>query len=89
MSRTWSFYIVRCIDNSLYCGITDNLTERLREHNDGTGAKYTSCRRPVSLISDEKFNNVYEAREREVQVNKWSRVKKERLTVGFPRLLPE
>jgi putative endonuclease len=43
-------YLVRCSDNSLYCGITNDLNSRLMEHNSGKGAKYTRSRRPIKLI---------------------------------------
>lgn len=46
----WFIYVVRCRDNSLYCGITKNLKKRVKQHNDGTGAKYTRSRRPVKLV---------------------------------------
>ncbi|MDP3879876.1 MAG: GIY-YIG nuclease family protein [Dehalococcoidales bacterium] len=84
--QEWFFYIVRCRDDSLYSGITVNLEDRLREHNKGTGAKYTSVRRPVTLVYCERYGNVSEARRREEQIKRWSKTKKERLIVGFPRL---
>ena len=77
--------MVRCRDNSLYCGITTDLEDRVREHNLGIGAKYTAIRKPVALVYSEKHLNVSQAREREEQVKKWSRGKKEQLVVGFPR----
>jgi putative endonuclease len=43
-------YLVRCADQSLYCGVTNNLKRRLRAHNSGNGAKYTRSRRPVTLV---------------------------------------
>ncbi|WP_034633844.1 GIY-YIG nuclease family protein [Maridesulfovibrio bastinii] len=43
----WYVYLLRCSDNSLYCGITTDPQRRLKEHNSGKGAKYTSPRRPV------------------------------------------
>jgi putative endonuclease len=43
-------YLVRCSDESLYCGITDNLERRLSAHNLGKGAKYTKPRRHVELV---------------------------------------
>jgi putative endonuclease len=49
--RTWLVYLVRCSDNSLYCGITNNLKNRLAEHNAGKGAKYTRSRRPVTFVA--------------------------------------
>ena len=48
--KSWLVYLVRCSDSSLYCGISNNLKNRLAEHNSGRGAKYTRSRRPVELI---------------------------------------
>jgi len=48
--RQWVVYLVRCSDESLYCGITNNLKNRLIAHNSGRGAKYTKSRRPVELV---------------------------------------
>jgi len=49
LSRQWVVYLVRCSDQSLYCGITNNLKNRLAAHNSGRGSKYTRSRRPVEL----------------------------------------
>ena len=89
MEQEWYFYIVRCRDNSLYSGITNNIEHRIKEHNKGTGAKYTLGRRPVNLIYKEKYANISEARKRESQIKGWPRIKKERLILGFPRLRSE
>ena len=48
--RQWVVYLIRCSDKSLYCGITNNLKNRLAAHNSGRGAKYTRSRRPVKLV---------------------------------------
>jgi len=48
--KQWIVYLVRCSDESLYCGITNNLKNRLTAHNSGKGAKYTKFRRPVKLV---------------------------------------
>lgn len=50
ISRQWVVYLIRCSDESLYCGITNNLKNRLAAHNSGRGAKYTRSRRPVELV---------------------------------------
>jgi len=47
----WIVYLVRCSDNSLYCGVTNHLKKRLAAHNSGSGAKYTRSRRPVVLAA--------------------------------------
>ena len=46
----WIVYLVRCYDNSLYCGISNDFGRRLVEHNSGKGAKYTKSRGPVELV---------------------------------------
>ena len=79
MDKEWFFYIVRCRDNSLYSGIAIDLEDRIKEHNRGTGAKYTLTRRPVTLVYSERCVNVSEARKREAEIKGWSRIKKERL----------
>ena len=43
--------MIRCSDESLYCGITNNLKNRLEAHNSGKGAKYTRFRGPVELVA--------------------------------------
>ena len=48
----WKVYLVRCSDNSLYCGITKDLANRLKAHNEGKGAKYTQYRRPITFVAD-------------------------------------
>jgi putative endonuclease len=48
--RQWVVYLIRCSDESLYCGITNDLKNRLAAHNSGRGAKYTRSRRPVELV---------------------------------------
>ncbi len=48
--REWVVYLIRCSDESLYCGVTNNLKNRLTAHNSGRGAKYTRSRRPVELV---------------------------------------
>jgi putative endonuclease len=49
--RRWIVYLIRCSDESLYCGITNNLKNRLIAHNSGRGSKYTRSRRPVELVA--------------------------------------
>jgi putative endonuclease len=49
--KRWVVYLIRCSDESLYCGITNNLKNRLIAHNSGKGAKYTRSRSPVELVA--------------------------------------
>jgi putative endonuclease len=47
----WVVYLVRCADNTLYCGITNDLPARLAAHSAGKGAKYTRGRGPFELVA--------------------------------------
>ena len=70
-------YILKCSDNSLYVGCTNNLEKRIVEHNSGKrGAHYTKIRRPVELLRSEMFNTLLEARRREKEIKGWRREKK-------------
>jgi predicted GIY-YIG superfamily endonuclease len=75
-------YILECADKSLYVGSTLDLDKRIEEHNIGTGANYTSKRRPVKLVYFEWYDLVVDAYNRENQIKKWSRAKKIALING-------
>ena len=84
-SEPWFLYLLRCSDNSFYTGISNNVAERVKEHNDGKGALYTKERRPVFLEYQEEYPDKFSARRREEQIKNWGRKKKEMLIKGFPR----
>ena len=69
-------YIVKCSDETLYTGWTNNLKKRLEAHNSGKGAKYTKTRRPVTLMYYEMFATKEEAMKREYAIKQLSRQKK-------------
>jgi putative endonuclease len=77
MKRTYSLYILRCVDDTLYTGITTDLERRVEEHNSLTlGAKYTRGRRPVTLMFSKEFPNRSLASQEEARIKKLSRVQK-------------
>jgi putative endonuclease len=82
MDREWFFYIVRCKDDTLYSGITVNVDERVKKHNKGTGARYTTTHRPVTLVYSEKCGTASAAMKREKQVKRLPKIQKERLARG-------
>ena len=75
-------YILRCADDSLYVGCTDDLTGRLEQHNQGVGSHFTSRRLPVALAYAEEHQSRDDALERERQLKRWTRAKKEALIAG-------
>lgn len=78
----FTVYILRCSDNTLYCGQTNNLARRIKLHNEGKGAKYTRGRGPVLLEYSEKFKTVSTALKREAVIKKMTRREKELLIQG-------
>lgn len=66
-------YILRCKDDTLYTGITTDTERRLREHNSGTGAKYTSSRAPLTLVYREAQPDRSAALRREVAIKRMKR----------------
>ena len=50
-TMAWRVYLLRCADDSLYCGISKDLEARIAQHNAGKGAKYTRSRLPVKLVA--------------------------------------
>jgi predicted GIY-YIG superfamily endonuclease len=76
---TWTLYIVRCRDGSLYTGITNDLERRLSMHDAGTGARYTRGRGPVKLVYREACPDRSVASKREAAVKRLSRSAKRAL----------
>ena len=69
-------YILKCNDNSLYTGWTNDITHRLKMHNEGKGAKYTRGRGPVELVYLEEFETKQEAMNREAKIKRLTRKEK-------------
>ncbi len=74
-------YLLRCSDNSYYCGQTDSIDSRLQQHQEGK-IGYTSTRKPVELVWQGEFETRAGAIEFEQQIKGWSRAKKEALIRG-------
>ncbi len=72
-------YIVRCADGTLYTGYARDPVMRERAHNSGSGAKYTSGRRPVQLVYQERFRSPGKALAREYVIKQLTRAQKEAL----------
>ena len=72
-------YIVRCSDDSLYTGYTNDLDNRIEAHNSGRGAKYTRGRGPVELVYFEEHPTKEEAMSREWQIKRLTRSEKEKI----------
>jgi len=78
-SSPWQVYMVRCVDDSLYTGITKDVESRIETHNAGKGAKYTRAHLPVKLVWSESIGSESQAKIREAQIKKLTRSEKEKL----------
>ncbi|OGM21916.1 hypothetical protein A2714_04625 [Candidatus Woesebacteria bacterium RIFCSPHIGHO2_01_FULL_38_9] len=77
-------YIVRCSDNSLYTGFTNNIEHRVWQHNNSKfGAKSIKGKRPVNLVYSETYETLGEALRREREIKGWRREKKQELIKGL------
>ncbi|MBP7582666.1 MAG: GIY-YIG nuclease family protein [Spirochaetes bacterium] len=73
-------YILECSDGSYYTGVTCNLAKRLQQHCDDTNpSSYVSSRKPFTLVFSKEYSDPVTAIEREKQIKKWCRAKKEAL----------
>ena len=72
----WYVYMLRCSDRTLYTGITNALSARIRAHNAGTGAKYTRGRGPVELVYSEELPSHGEALRREYAIKQLKKEQK-------------
>lgn len=70
-------YILECSDGTFYAGSTNDLERRLYAHNHlKSGAHYTKIRRPVVLRHSEAFEAYADARAREAEFKRMTRVEK-------------
>ena len=76
MDKAWFVYLLRCGDDSLYCGITDDVQRRLEAHRAGKGAKYTRGRGPLELVYTEQCESYSAALKREATIKKLKRPEK-------------
>jgi len=72
----WLCYILRCADDTLYCGITNDLDKRLAAHNAGTASKYTRTRLPVELVFAAPCADRSAASKREMEIKSLKRAEK-------------
>ncbi|MGD0566623.1 MAG: GIY-YIG nuclease family protein [Candidatus Goldiibacteriota bacterium] len=78
--KNWSVYILRCADDTLYTGISNNVEKRIAAHNSGKGARYIiPARRPAALDYVEEGFDVGGALKREHAIKKSGRAAKEKL----------
>ncbi len=76
-------YLLECADGTFYTGWTTDPQRREKEHNAGTGARYTSTRRPVRMVYVEEMPDKVSALKRELAIKRMPRKKKQALVAEF------
>ena len=74
--KQWCVYILRCGDDTLYTGMTDDFDKRLAAHRAGKGAKYTRGRSPLEPVYREMCENLSAALKREHAIKQLTRAQK-------------
>jgi len=76
-------YMIKNSIGRLYIGITQNPNERVTYHNNGQGAKFTKYILDFKIVFLEQYPSMDKARQREIQIKKWRREKKEMLVTRY------
>ena len=83
-AAVWSVYLLRCADGTYYAGSTTDTEARAAAHNAGRGARYTSGRRPVTMVYVEACGSRSAALTREHALKRLTRAGKEALAGATP-----
>ncbi len=78
----WIVYILKCADQTLYTGLTNDLDHRITEHENGRGAKYTRGRAPFKLLYSESHSSKSRALKREAAIKSFDRATKLQLALS-------
>lgn len=68
MVEKFYVYIILTENNTLYCGYTDDVEKRFKEHKSGKGAKYTRANKPLKIVYTKEFSTKSEAQKEEYRI---------------------
>ena len=77
--KNWCVYLIEARNGKIYCGITNDLKNRLKKHLNGTGAKFFRSTPPKTLLYVEEQPDKSACLKREFEIKKLSRLEKEKL----------
>lgn len=83
MEKKFYVYILLTVNNTYYCGYTDDVEKRFKAHLEGHGAKYTRANKPVKIVWQKEFETKSEAQKEEYRIKKLPRKDKEKLILGL------
>ena len=79
MQKKYYAYMLLTENNTFYCGYTDDVEKRFKNHLEGKGAKYTKANKPVKIVYQQEYNTKSEAMKEEFRLKQLSH--KEKLTL--------
>ena len=82
-------YLLRCADDSLYCGWTTDVQRRLGAHRSGAASRYTRSRRPVELAAVISVADRLAALREEARIKRLPRAAKLRLIATSQPQMPK
>ncbi|MFW6230691.1 MAG: GIY-YIG nuclease family protein [Nanoarchaeota archaeon] len=71
--KQWYVYILECMDESLYTGITNDLEKRMEAHASGMGSKYVKRKGFLQLLHAIRANDKSEASKLEYRIKQLPR----------------
>lgn len=77
--KYYVYILTNKLNTTLYIGVTNNLKRRIYEHKNKLVAGFTQKYNLTQLIYFEEYNDIEQALNREKQLKKWRRSKKEKL----------
>ena len=83
MDKKYYTYLILTVDNTLYCGYTDDPEKRFEKHKAGLAAKYTRAHKPLKMVYVKEFDTKSEALKEERRIKKLSRSQKEELVSSY------
>lgn len=73
MKQGWIYILTNKRNGTLYIGVTSNLAHRIEQHRQGKVAGFTQRYGLKMLVWHQHFDNLHDARRREVQMKEWNR----------------
>lgn len=77
--KSWHVYILLCTNGAYYVGMSTDVESRFQQHKNSRGALFTKKNPPIKILWQEAHLSENSARQRELQIKRWSRKKKEAL----------
>lgn len=78
VAKKYYTYVILTVNNTLYCGYTDDVEKRFEAHLAGKGAKYTRANKPLKIVYQACFDTKVEAQREERRIKAMKREEKVR-----------